>query len=592
MCPILKKLLLVRADMARLYDVSTEAGLADAVAWMFVRALPEYGIEQLVDDKTLAALNAPVCRYPSPDSRTRTGGQQDQAVELTILMGLMWRHRTDVQPIFDISTAVGRARFTLWFITHGVNELGLQYLVSAQWRAWNLGNATVETAPLLPRLGVVAWIARPDLQAAFDIQTRQGLDGLSAWALDALENNAAWQWLKTSVQSDQVQLLRHSRWLEYPQAKFGVNLIGFARGELGIGEDVRMAAAACEAAGIPYSVVNIEPGESTGQGDSALEASLKNLSDAPYPVNVFCLTGFDTQRVFFEQGAGLFANRYNIGWWPWELPVWPKACDTVFDLVQEVWAATEFTRVMYSQATRVRVSHMPLPASVDRRKSVTRRKLGIPAGKFLFLYIFDFNSYLARKNPFAALKAFRKAFGASDGSVGLVLKTMNSDPNNRDWKRFVKECAQDARVTLLDRTLNRGEVLGLVDACDAYLSLHRSEGFGRTLAEAMLFGKPVVGTGFSGNMDFLDEQSGFPVRWSRRMVRPGEYPFVQADDQAWWAEPDLDHAAEQMRNACKAAASKPFTQSVQRYAEKQFSPQRIGLRMKTRLLEVWNQSVS
>lgn len=580
---MLKNLLLVRADIAKLYDISTEAGLADAVAWMFVRALPEYGIDRWVDDKTLHALNTPVATYPEPASGGCDRTEQDRAVELTMLMGLVWRHRTDVQPVFDITTAVGRARFLLWFVSHGVNELGLQRLVSTTWCSWLLGSAPELLPQGFARLGLIAWLARRDVQASFDLQTPEGVEGLGAWTRHALLHDPAWRWLNESAQSAPVVDGKAGRWLAQPMDAFGVNLIGFARGELGIGEDVRMAAAACDAAGIAYSVVNIDPGKTTGQGDKALEANLKQQSNAPYPVNVFCLTGFDTQRVFFEHGAGLFANRYNIGWWPWELPVWPKAWDTVFDLVQEVWAAAEFTQVMYSQATSVPVQHMPLPASVARWDAITRRKLGLPAKRFLFLYIFDFNSYLARKNPFAALKAFRKAFPPSDDGVGLVLKTMNSNPKNGAWQRFVKECAEDPRVILMDRTLRRGEVLGLMEMCDAYLSLHRSEGFGRTLAEAMLFGKPVVGTGFSGNMDFLSENTGFPVRWSRRSVRPGEYPFVQADDCAWWAEPDLQHAAEQMRNARSAAISKDFGSNVQRFAKQQFSPLRIGLMMKERL---------
>ena len=383
---------------------------------------------------------------------------------------------------------------------------------------------------------------------------------------------------------------------ELQQARpWGVNLIGFARGELGIGEDVRMAVAACEAAGIPFSVVNIHPGK-VGVGDTALEQHLvkKKGEVAPYAVNVFCLTGYETARAFMEQGLKLFEGRHNIGWWPWELPVWPAHCGVVFDLVDEVWAATSFTEQMYTlaQAQRepelspVPVTLMPMAATVDRVKHMSRSQLGLPDSTFLFLYVFDFNSYLHRKNPLAALKAFRQAFPAKDKSVGLVLKTMNSDPDNPVWQKFRQECGRDKRIILLDRTLARGEVLGLIESCDAYVSLHRSEGFGRTLAEAMQFGKPVVGTDFSGNTDFLTSETGFPVKWKKQIVKEGEYPFVTEADEPWWADPQVNDAAKQMKAARKAAGDPAFAEKVKAFAAEQFSHERVGELMRQRLEEI------
>jgi hypothetical protein len=295
--------------------------------------------------------------------------------------------------------------------------------------------------------------------------------------------------------------------------RFGVNLIGFAFGELGLGEDLRMAAQACDAAGVPFKVLNIDPGKHLRQADRLLASHCTDdVAELPYAINLFCLTAADTQRVYAERGAALFDGRHNIGWWPWELPVWPQRWRGAFTLVDEVWAATRFTQTMFGQATDRPVTLMPLPVSVARLQPVSRPSLGLPSGCFLFLFVFDFNSYLARKNPLAVIAAFQRAFPVGDGSVGLVLKTMNGRADNDAWQQFVAVCAADPRITLLDRTLDREVVLGLVDACDAYVSLHRAEGFGRTLAEAMLLGKPVVGTDFSGNTDFLTQDTGYPVK--------------------------------------------------------------------------------
>lgn len=217
---------------------------------------------------------------------------------------------------------------------------------------------------------------------------------------------------------------------------------------------------------------------------------------------------------------------------------------------------------------------------MDRLRSVSRDTLRLPEDVFLFLYIFDFNSYLARKNPFATIDAFRRAF-PDDDTVGLVFKTMNSQAQDPVWRKFLAACQADKRIHLLDRTLERGEILGLVESCDAYVSLHRSEGFGRTLAEAMLLGKPVVGTDFSGNRDFLDADLGFPVRWRRRAVKPGEYPFVNAADRAWWAEPLTADAARQMQAARRRQPE--AGPRVREAAENHFSPSRVGGLMRARL---------
>lgn len=578
-------LLHTRPDLRALFDVTTEAGLWQTIAWFFVHGLHEYGLTRYVDAKTLKALDEPPPFLVAEQGR----------VVPTWLMFFVWRSSEHLQATFDLRTDVGRTDFLHWFLFKGVPNLRLAPLVAPRWRTWLKQPIALDALPDLtvPRAALLMWQDRADLRAAFKLDTPAGLSALAEWTQAAWQHEPGLQWIG-EVEGPEPEITSSNEVRRVLATRpFGLNLIGFAFGELGIGEDVRMAVAACESAGIPFSVVNIHPGERLRQGDKALADHVTDTPDekgeAPYALNLFCLTGFDTARVYLERGLPLFEGRYNIGWWPWELPIWPQDWQVAFDVVDEVWAATWFTHAMYSAASPGPVTQMPLPASVARVQPVSRRRLGLPESRFLFLYVFDFNSYLERKNPFAAVKAFQRAFAHDDMSVGLVLKTMNSNPKNPLWQRFVRECAKDKRIHLLQKTLDRGEVLGLIQTCDAYVSLHRSEGFGRTLAEAMLFGKPVVGTDFSGNTDFLNSETGFPVRWKKRAVKPGEYPFVTPADHAWWAEPDIAHAAQQLRRAREAAKDQTFTRRVKSFAEAQFSPTRIGRLMKERLEKIHDQ---
>jgi glycosyltransferase involved in cell wall biosynthesis len=316
--------------------------------------------------------------------------------------------------------------------------------------------------------------------------------------------------------------------------------------------------------------------------------SADDPASAPYDTNVFCLTAFETARFYLEHGPGLFAGRRNIGWWPWELPVWPANWLPAFQLVDEIWAASRFTQQAYLQAMgpglELPVRLMPLPVSVARRAPCKRQKFRLPARQFLFLYLFDANSWWSRKNPQGALKAFQRAFPADDNTVGLVFKVSHGDSKDRCYRQFAAECAKDPRVHLLSGVMDRPDVLGLMDACDAYVSLHRAEGFGRTLAEALLLGKPVVGTGYSGTTDFLDETTGFPVRFKPKRVRQGDYAFVVDTDGAWWAEPTLAHAAAQMQ-AARTAAGPKFTADTIARVQDRFSPDGIGQSLRDALRE-------
>ncbi|WP_306396785.1 glycosyltransferase [Telluria beijingensis] len=580
MTSALRFLLDTREDLSSTFDVNTDEGLKHAVAWLFVHGVREHRLASAIDRCTLDALDAPpsflVDGVPSADAKTPG---------LTWLMFFVWRTSADLQTHFDLAQAKDRQAYLIWFLFNGVPQLKLAPLVAARWHAW-LHEPVLETPgkAAVPRAAYMLWQQHEQLQRAFDLQTHRGIAGLAMWSREVWRDQAELSWIG-----------QPSMPLEQPvaaasQRPFGVNLIGFAFGELGIGEDVRMAAEACEAAGIPFAVVNIKPGDALRQADQALAAHVakgeQQADEAPYAFNLFCLTAFDTARVYLERGRKLFEGRYNIGWWPWELPVWPSDWMFVFDLVDEVWAATNYTYQMYDKAasaakSSAKVVLMSMPASVARVKPMTREELALPPSKFLFLYVFDFNSYLARKNPFAAVKAFRKAFNITDDNVGLVLKTMNSNPRNPLWLNFLRECAKDPRIIVLDKTMERGEVLGLIKSCDAYVSLHRAEGLGRTLAEAMLFGKAVIATDFSGSTDFLTKQSGFPVRWKRLPVKEGEYAFVGPSDHPWWADASIVDAAHRLRQARFLRNDIDFAP----HAEDFFSPTRIGALMEHRLLE-------
>lgn len=323
----------------------------------------------------------------------------------------------------------------------------------------------------------------------------------------------------------------------------GVNLFGYAQGELGIGEDVRMLAFALDGANVPFCIVNVRPGKNVSQKD---ESVMQWLVDEPmYSVNVFCMTGVEHLRFFLTNGANVFQGRYTIGLWPWELPEWSKPWHHVYGLVHEIWGISRYTASAYV-GSNVPIHVVPLPISVEPRNQLSRLDFGLPSNMYLFFFTFDFNSTLTRKNPEAVLKSFMKAFPSNDRyhRVGLVLKVNHVDQKNPAWKKLKKVITSDSRIFLIARSMRRADLLAFYDCCDCLVSLHRAEGFGRVIAEALLLGKQVIATGFSGNMDFCEEDRVALVKSVPVKIDSGEYFFSQGQ---YWADPDIEHAASLMR---------------------------------------------
>jgi glycosyltransferase involved in cell wall biosynthesis len=230
----------------------------------------------------------------------------------------------------------------------------------------------------------------------------------------------------------------------------------------------------------------------------------------------------------------------------WELSNLPDAWLPAADEVDEIWAPTRFIQAMLVKKISKPVLRMPLMLDFERPARVERIRFRLPERSFLFFFAFDHFSFIERKNPMAVIAAFKHAFraGGHHGSVNLVLKTMNMDDVPKSGQAMREVVRDDPDIILIERLLTREETLALVAACDAVITLHRTEGLGLLVAEAMVLGKPVISTDYSATTELVTPETGWPVDYRLIPVQEGDYPFHEGQV---WADADIDHAAWQMR---------------------------------------------
>lgn len=367
----------------------------------------------------------------------------------------------------------------------------------------------------------------------------------------------------------------------------GVNLYGFFEARIGLAEGARLYANALQTQEIPHAFVNIDFMDWLNLSSSEKLIS-GALSEGPrYNINVWHLNAGEYIEAIRRVPNEYYDKHYNIGVWLWELEDLPEIWCHGFDYLDEVWVPSSFIQSAIQKSTDLPVTVVPYGICASADHSMTRADFGLPEEDFLVLCMYDTHSYIGRKNPQAAITAFFEAFGRTSPGIKLVLKMNNPDQGDLDTLRdYIGTCDN---VIFFTEDLEKPAVNAFISCCDVYISLHRSEGFGLVMAEAMYLGVPVVATNWSANTDFMNSDVACMVDCGFVSVGD-EYQGGEEIKKARWADPNPHQAAEYLELLYRdKSAYQRYAIAGQHYIRTAFSPEASGERMSLRIQEIFNE---
>jgi glycosyltransferase involved in cell wall biosynthesis len=498
-------------------------------------------------------------------------------VSLPCLILMVWKSRADLRVRFDLLLEDDRRNLLYWLLFDGLGEYGISRDdLPEDFLRRVLDRNENDALPLAHRL---LCRQRPDLVANFDIGSEAGQSAYLAWFKAHGIRESGCERLFVGRLPTRDRTPTHSQ-VEGAAGPPPIVLTGRVNDPSGRGEDIRMTMRALNARRVPFVTLDRDDGLVRAPDGRRIDPG----AIVPAKINILHLnadSAFADHQFLRRHGIG---NTRLIGYWAWELAKFPAEFVTAFSFVDEIWAASRFAFGAFDIGYRP-VHLMPMAVETSSGLGgATRSRFRLPLFRFLFLFSFDFNSHVARKNPAAVIAAFRQAFPHSCDRASLILKTINGGSSPAEWRRLQNLVGGDRRIVLRDLQYTRDEIGELMRACDCYVSLHRAEGFGRGPAEAMLLGKPVIATNYSGNTDFMNADNSFLVEY--RLVTVGEDEYPGARGQVW-AEPDIARAAAQMRRVYDDAdEARRVGERAQCFMRDRFNADAIGRRYLVRLSEL------
>lgn len=375
-----------------------------------------------------------------------------------------------------------------------------------------------------------------------------------------------------NIQELEAKLDHHTEQSIEPLKSNGINLIGYSRGRLGLGEDLRAYAALLRHKGIAFSIVHIgHPTEDPSTYSSPLE------NGVVFDRSIFFINAIEAAKLLNIVDDLSAAFGYTTIIPPWELESAPEEWAATLSSFDEVWGISNFTTKALSRVHSSVKYSAPIVLPLHKQKTGIRS----PESPFRFLFIFDAGSYIERKNPLAVVHAFQLAFAMGE-NVELVLKVSNSN-NSEHWQNVKLKALSDSRIKIIDKLMTSSELDRLWDSANCYVSLHRSEGFGRTIAEALVRKLPVVATAYSGSNDLFADDYPFLVKFDLVKINKGEYP---SSTDAVWAEPITCSASANMRYVFEHFDTEEVT--IWRESGAEHVQQNFMLQSKDRPLDGWN----
>jgi len=388
------------------------------------------------------------------------------------------------------------------------------------------------------------WLFRTDLQNAFPLDSAESLQSYTYWFIQsAFASKVDNYFIKPVIDSisNSLALNSHHRLAHLKQSQPDlIGLIGYLKAETGVGQAGRSVAQSLAAVDVSVSGLDVDINVVTRRDDSSLENMLKDNINCP--IQLFHVNADQLAIVQDHTAKSINQAQYKICMPYWELSIFPSEWVKNFEKIDEVWVGSEFVRAALQSKLSIPVISLPPAVTVGEFQRQDRSYFDLPENTFLFHFNFDFSSYSSRKNPEAVITAYRTAFRKKkgDAATALVIKVRGYDPDNQQYQELLELSQAEKDIIIINKQLSHSDSMALMNCCDCYVSLHRSEGFGYTLAEAMLLGKPVIATYFSGSNEFINQSTAFPILYQLIPLVDGDYPFYE---NQYWAQADIDHAA-------------------------------------------------